>query len=53
MSLTRMAVVAVGLLVIDHQFGNGRLLEAMLDQSAQLVYKLDGIFSQVVRRIAP
>jgi hypothetical protein len=47
-----MALVVVGLLVIDHQFGNERLLEAMSDQAAQFAYKLDGIFSQIARRIA-
>jgi hypothetical protein len=53
MTFTRLALVLVaGLLVIDHPFGNGRLLQAISDQTVELGYRLGDQFSTIVRRIS-
>lgn len=45
--------LGVGLLLTDHKFGNGRLLQAASVQTAELGYELNDTFSQILRRIAP
>jgi hypothetical protein len=38
---------------IDHQFGNGRLLQAISDQTVELGYRSSDQFSTIARRISP
>ena len=54
MTFTRLVLVLVaGLLVIDYQFGNGRLLQAISDQTVELGYRFGDQFSTIARRISP
>jgi hypothetical protein len=54
MTLTRLVLILVaGLVFTDYQFGNGRLVQSISEQAAELGYKLDNVFSQIVHRIAP
>jgi hypothetical protein len=43
----------VGVLAIDHFFGNGRLMDSVSAQTAQLGYKLSYELSRLQGRIAP
>ena len=54
MTFTRLVLILVaGLLFIDHQFENGRLLQSISDQTVELGYRLSNEFSQIARRISP
>ena len=51
MTFTRLVLILVGgLLIVDHLYGNDRLLESV---ATQVGNKLTGTLSQIVRRISP
>jgi hypothetical protein len=53
MTITRAVLLFFcGLMLTDRLFGNGRLIQAVSDQSVQLGYKLSDEFSSLERRIA-
>jgi hypothetical protein len=53
MTITRAVLLLLfGLMLTDRLFGNGRLIQAVSDQSAQLGYKLSDELSRLERRIA-
>jgi hypothetical protein len=53
-TVTRAVLLAiVGLLATDYHFGNGRLIELLTIQTAQLGHKLSDELSSLERRIAP
>jgi hypothetical protein len=54
MTLARLVLILVaGLAFTDYQFGNGRLVQSISEQAVELGYRLDDVFSQIVRRVAP
>lgn len=54
MTLPRvLLILVVGVLFADYRYGNGRLIDKVSGQTTQLVYYLNGEFSNLVRRIAP
>jgi hypothetical protein len=46
-------ILGAGLLFTDYKVGNGRLLGSISAQTVELGYKLNNIFSTIVRRLAP
>ena len=53
MTIPRMAIIAiVCLFVVDVEFGNGRLIEAVDNQVTQLGYWLSKEFDSISREIA-
>ena len=51
MTFTRLVLILVGgLLIVDHLYGNDRLLESV---ATQVGYKLTDTFSQIAGRISP
>jgi hypothetical protein len=54
MTFTRLELMLFGALVlIDYQFGNGRLIQSVSAQTVELGYRLSGQLSQIARRISP
>jgi hypothetical protein len=53
-TFTRLVLIlGAGLLLTDYKFGNGHLLQSASVQTAELGYRLNDTFSQILRRIAP
>jgi hypothetical protein len=46
-------ILGAGLLFTDYKFGNGRLVESVSAQTADLGYRLNETVSRIVRRITP
>jgi hypothetical protein len=54
MTFTRLVLIlGAGLLFVDYNFGNGRLMESVSAQTVDLGYRLNDTFSQIVRHVAP
>jgi hypothetical protein len=54
MTVTRLVIILMaGLLITDHEFGNGRLVDSMSTQAVELGYSLESAFTKIVRRISP
>jgi hypothetical protein len=52
MTSTRLVLfLAAALLLTDYKFGNGRLLQSVSAQTAEIGYKLNDTFSNILRRI--
>lgn len=47
-----LAVLAAGLLVVDREFGDGRLLDALGHQAVQMVHLLDDAVARIADRIS-
>jgi hypothetical protein len=46
-------ILGAGLLFADYKVGNGRLIESISAQTADLGYKVNNTVSQMLRRFAP
>jgi hypothetical protein len=54
MTITRaLIVLLIGLPFVDYKFGNGRLVQSVSSQTADLGYRLNDQLYALVRRISP
>jgi hypothetical protein len=54
MTITRAVLLFfIAILIADYRFGNGRLIEAVSAQTAEVGYRLSGALSRLEHRIAP
>jgi hypothetical protein len=54
MTFTRLVLIlTTGLLVVDYQFGTGRMLQSVTDRTVELGHELNDRLSIVARRLSP